>query len=166
MQLPTSPVELDGWLTVERLLHGVNRAFWTCAATGWSAASRKTLRKELLALRGNLSRYTAASRNDARRLDPQSVADGLPQGSDGWEAERRISVPKVLAARLAACGEDREEMYRIRDEFEHFERDLHELDDAENLFSVDPRSEAGEDLAPGSTERRWFLRKLKLPRLH
>jgi hypothetical protein len=165
MQMPTSPAELAGWATAERLFHGVDRAFWTCAATGWTAASRKTLRKELLALRGNLVRYTAASRNDARRLDPQSIADGIPQGGDGWEAERRISVPYVLAARLAACGEDREEMYRIRDEFEHFQRDLHELEDAENLFPVDPRSEAGEGLAPGATERRRYLRKLKLPRL-
>jgi hypothetical protein len=140
--------------TIERLLYGCDRAIWSCAATGWSTSARKALRIELLTLRANLARYASAARSDARRLDPDFAADETSSRSVQLEIERLFVVPRILAARLAACGDDREELYHIRDEFQKFEKELEELDATTELFPLDPRGEVDEDPAPGS-KRTW-----------
>jgi hypothetical protein len=124
---------------IAKLLHGTERALGNCGATGWSTVARQVLRIELLTLRANLNRYASAARSDARRLRPHGDADGPSARLAELHVERVAAVPRVLAARLAACGDDREEMYRIRDEFEDFERELRELDVLEDLFPVEPR---------------------------
>jgi hypothetical protein len=148
--------------TAARLLHASDRAIYTCAATGWSAAARKALRIELLTLRVNLARYASALRSDARRLQPVFADDPSCRLAQ-LQVERVFAVPRILAARLAACGDDREELYRIRDEFQEFQRELEELDAVTELFPVDPRSEVGDDLAPRSNKTGHFLRKWKIP---
>jgi len=155
MKTTTSNTLPVGLATVERLLHGVDVAIWACAAYGWSPASRKALHGELLMLATNLGQYLAAARNDARRSDPQATSDGHPEGAAHWETERIVEVPNQMAARLAAYGEDREAMYRIRDEFELFERELRDYD----AFREEGNASEEDDQPAPEADRVLFLRR-------
>jgi hypothetical protein len=141
--------------TLERLVHASDLAMWACAATGWSGAAKNLLRIELLTLRANLARYASDAHADARVLQPESTGDGAAARFARQNVDRLFAVPRILAARLAACGDDREELYRIRDEFQQFECELAKLDASTDLFSVDPRVDIGDDPAsrPKTTPR-------------